>query len=878
MRGLALLLLALALAPAASAQAPPCPPGEAPSATILARDSFDGGGSLTATHPIELEVEPETIGEFFFSSPVGIRETDTGSELRVDAPGSVPVTATWEHYIYAADSFCTASTQSTFNIEPAKPPGLVPPPRKPRIFTQLEWFLHFPKKDADVRPVEVRIRSVRRARVPGASAPLKRIRFAFREGDKGVRGRARPVRSGRWSFEAGYLHGRPRILMFESRNGPFGVELEFVQGGRRIGRTRIVGRCGSIVCEYRTVPAAPAAKKKPKKCKKGQVRAKVGKRRTCIALKKAFPKPRAGDVRSLVTQSVVGQDWSHLRTRRGKRLPSLPKLIRKVGPGAPALLTKAIRRGLKRIDGFGPRASAAAQGSGGCGNASQAPRQSDRFTTGGGGGSSASVGVQVGPDGASMGIELSGNELTIKADIDLGLCEPNEVEAPDCPTAVGRVQGKIRYKLKVAVQIQRGQEEVWSQAIEVQRRTELDGWNEVDAKLDRLDIEDVEASNASLGGTSRAYPPISIRTRITRRTQVDMRTGSYDPGRSQVDVRIDTEGLSGPDRSDAEGEAERKAQTDADRQFRTVIEKAISGYRRREQGWQEPPKCASLKFNPTSNTLTLRGGASGSFTATAIAKADGNPSELDARLTSMEHAQFSPTRAGGQRAQFSYSNVVSAAAPGAKVRAKVRATSKAGVAEDTWEQNLQPPFEINRIAGNFSGTYTQPVGPRTARVTWNGGATFTRTGWPAGTPGAVGTYVLTAGHATFHYSGGNILGHALCDMRGTASIDLVQHGGGSLTVFPVGANPFEQGPHDYGGEVATGPTAEVTLTMENCVPEAESEEGKQYTIPVGFPALITGAAVNRSPDGIHYEGSSSRSEGGITTEWSWTFTGEKASP
>jgi hypothetical protein len=254
MRGLALLLLGLALAPAASAQAPPCPPGEAPSATILARDSYDGGGSLTATHPIELEVQPEAAGEFFFSSPVGIRETDTGPELRVDEPGSVPVTATWEHYIYASDSFCTASTQATFNIEPAKPPSLIPPRRSAGIMTQLEWFLRFPKKDADVRPVEVRIRSVRRARVPGASAPLKKIQFSFREGDKGVgdSGR-RVVRSGRWRFEAAFLHDRPRILMFESQNGPFGVELEFVQGGRRIGRTRIVGRCGSIVCDHRTV-------------------------------------------------------------------------------------------------------------------------------------------------------------------------------------------------------------------------------------------------------------------------------------------------------------------------------------------------------------------------------------------------------------------------------------------------------------------------------------------------------------------------------------------------------------------------------------------------------------------------------------------------
>jgi hypothetical protein len=629
--------------------------------------------------------------------------------------------------------------------------------------------------------------------------------------------------------------------------------------------------------------AAPAAKKKPKKCKKGHVRAKVGKRRTCVALKKAFPKPRAGDVRSLVTKSVAREDWSNLRDRRGRRLPSMPKLVRKVGPDAPALLTKAIGRGLKRLDALDARATAArarplaraAQTADGCRNLGQAPRQSDSFRTGGGG-SSATVGVQVGRDGASLGIELSGNEFTVKADVDMGLCDPNEVEAPECPTAVGRLQGQIRYKLKVAIQVQRGRENVWSQAVEVTRRTELEGWNEVDAKLDRLDIEDIETSNISLGGSTRAYPPISIRTRLVRRTSVDMRSGAYDPGRSQVDVTIDTEGLFGPDRSDTESEAERKAQTDADRQFRTVIEKAIAGYKRREGDWQTPPKCAELRFSPASNDLTLRGGASGSFSATAVAKSDGSPSELDARIIGTELAEFSPARAGGQRAQFGYSNVATAAPPGSKVRAKVRATSKAGVAEGTWEQNLEPPFEINRIAGNFSGSYTQPVGPRTARVTWNGGATFVRAGTPPGTPGAFGTYLLTAGHVTFHFSGGNILGHAICDMRGTASVDLVQQGSGSMSVFPSGSDPFQRGPHGYSGGVATGPTTMVALTMVNCIPEAASEEGKTYDYPIGHASLNIGAG--QSPDGIHYNGSYAESGAGVTSEWSWTLTGEKASP
>jgi hypothetical protein len=120
---------------------------------------------------------------------------------------------------------------------------------------------------------------------------------------------------------------------------------------------------------------------------------------------------------------------------------------------------------------------------------------------------------------------------------------------------------------------------------------------------------------------------------------------------------------------------------------------------------------------------------------------------------------------------------------------------------------------------------------------------------PAGWPGALGTYILTAGLATFTYSGGTITAHAACDMRGTATVDLFQDGAGSIGVTPVdGARPFAQGPHDYGGDASVGPEPRVTLTMENCAPGAESEEGKTYEYPVGFPPLDTGDSPQRSPE------------------------------
>jgi hypothetical protein len=197
------------------------------------------------------------------------------------------------------------------------------------------------------------------------------------------------------------------------------------------------------------------------------------------------------------------------------------------------------------------------------------------------------------------------------------------------------------------------------------------------------------------------------------------------------------------------------------------------------------------------------------------------------------------------------------------------------VAEDTWEQPIKPPFEINEIAGNFSGSFERVYSIGTAHVTWTGSGTFVRQ-TPPGIPGATGTYLLKAGVASYHFSGQTITEHADCDMQGSAVVDLFQDAGGSIGVTPVDfSKPFEQGPHTYGGLVSLGPDPMVTLTMVNCIPAAEDEEGKQYTIPVGFPPLDTGQTQSTSPDGTHYNGSHSDSQSGISYEWTWVLTGRK---
>jgi hypothetical protein len=249
-------------APAAAQDAePPCGPGAAPAATITARDTEDGGGPLTATHTIALELETADgpVQDFAVALPPGAEFRYVGPDpgFRVDAPGPVPVTATWSHFDPASGSSCTASTEATLGVEAATPLRFIPAtPSKGRI-TTLTWGVRF-GKNADLRPIELRLRGVRRARLPRRSTQAKTLTFALRRGDRGLwAGRPeRVLRSAGWRFAAGFRDGRlifVEMRTFRGRRRGFGFDLELVQGGRRIGRARGVGRCGYLLCDYRSV-------------------------------------------------------------------------------------------------------------------------------------------------------------------------------------------------------------------------------------------------------------------------------------------------------------------------------------------------------------------------------------------------------------------------------------------------------------------------------------------------------------------------------------------------------------------------------------------------------------------------------------------------
>jgi hypothetical protein len=187
-RGLAALVLCLALVWPAAAQAPdpPCAPGVAPSATFRTSD-------LTATHPIDLllETSEDEIREFEVALPPGaVRDRwSSPTAFHVEAPGPVPITATWRHFVIEDAAYCTASAATTLNVEPAKALRYIPPPRSKGYLDSLDWRVRI-GKGADLRPVQVQIRGVRRARLP--RRPLKRSHSPCAGATRGCRTTAGP--------------------------------------------------------------------------------------------------------------------------------------------------------------------------------------------------------------------------------------------------------------------------------------------------------------------------------------------------------------------------------------------------------------------------------------------------------------------------------------------------------------------------------------------------------------------------------------------------------------------------------------------------------------------------------------------------------------
>jgi hypothetical protein len=260
------LIGALVLATAAGGQgAPePCPPGVPPGTSIRGFDVEDGGGLLTATHTISLDVRDRdgVIPYATFTLPAGAtnRGGADNSAFSLDRPGPVTISATWSHYRDDQGTDCTATVQRVLQLaKPRRPIRIEGPGRTTMTTDGFQSALRAGRND-DRRPVQLRLRGTRHARLPGPGARTQKLTLAFRRGDPGLGfdGRHRILRAAGWVFHIGLATANTGLLGISNpddrRRQAFGFELVFRQAGHRIGRITAVGHCGELGCRFRTGP------------------------------------------------------------------------------------------------------------------------------------------------------------------------------------------------------------------------------------------------------------------------------------------------------------------------------------------------------------------------------------------------------------------------------------------------------------------------------------------------------------------------------------------------------------------------------------------------------------------------------------------------
>jgi hypothetical protein len=249
----------------------PCAPGTATSATIGIED-YEGGkggqslvGSATATHTIRVSVDfgdstvvdDESV-KLSVSPPATI---DTDSILHTDTPGPLPITVTWLQRLPDSIDECSASASTTIQVQAPVPLRLSKRPK--RLITKYSGGFSSATvigPHADRRPIEVRLRSWRRAKLPGAQVPFKSTTVGLRATDKGFDRPAHGLRTPRYSVLAYFIPRDRQVFIIDARSKvgsikekPVGFEIVVLQAGRQLARIRGAGKCGVFGCKLRVI-------------------------------------------------------------------------------------------------------------------------------------------------------------------------------------------------------------------------------------------------------------------------------------------------------------------------------------------------------------------------------------------------------------------------------------------------------------------------------------------------------------------------------------------------------------------------------------------------------------------------------------------------
>ncbi len=441
-----------------------------------------------------------------------------------------------------------------------------------------------------------------------------------------------------------------------------------------------------------TATAAAKQKKKQKKrkavkCRKSQVRIKVGKRTVgCRSLRAALPAPRDGDARLLLAQSAL-DDLGGLRDRRGRRAPSLKKLFRKVGPRAYRTVQRAIPQGLARLDGLAATPAKTARSvavpaqappcAGGSG-----PTKRDSYSSRSGGQKMTAT-VTLGAVGKlDLSVEGGGYEISVSVSTD----DCSRFEAPRCPTAAGVVDATDASALSLSLAVAKGDTVLMSKSVDFSGRTRMHAEVGVDAKLDFIDIDDTQTANIHLGGAKQQFGPVNLIYTGIHHARVDMPGGGYQPDQSAVDISLTAQGVT-VGRS-ALGQVGNDIAANLDKGFATLVGKEIANFRNLENGWTVENACVDLQFNPASRTLRLAAGRHGSVSVQAVAEQGGGAAQGQLGADRPTERELQP-RLSIESAGPSFSYEVTKAGKGIVVSTSVRVTSRAGVGKATWEQETE---------------------------------------------------------------------------------------------------------------------------------------------------------------------------------------------
>ncbi len=413
-------------------------------------------------------------------------------------------------------------------------------------------------------------------------------------------------------------------------------------------------------------------------------------------------------------------------------------------------------------------------------------------------------------------------------------------ELPPCPEADGSLNAfGLKGKTGISLTVQRGGKVLKRESYQKTITVETRGQVAEDAQLDTVDVKYGETTNVVLDGT-----------RLTqygnRTTRIDMRSGRYDPGESVSFGNVS-----------AGGESANVAGVEADaKDFAAFVSQAISTYRRRESAWQTPNTCAKLKFIPAPGTLTLNPGDQGGVSAEVDADSGGGrAAKASWTLSGRQNGTFSPSTSKDPQPTFSYQ--VSSNPSGATMSVVVKASSSAGVAQETWPQKLNV---VDKIAGTFSG---HEVDESDVVFDWSGVATFARR---EAAPGGV-IFVLTSGQATITVSGASVDG---CVHSGTEEIPLAPQGAFTLngTSAPYQYQMIAPWTNTVHGAVSLSCPGPNNFS-ETEIPEAAALQSGE----VAFGANPTGL-LKTSPDGVTFDGTATENDEVVgSASWNWSLKG-----